>query len=96
VNTRDGRDKDAHFVGLGTPGDDLRLRLSRLGGKFTLAVENRTSGATSTLAIRHPAFLDGRADIVAGVFACDPRGNDHKAVRFGEFSATVWVHTPSR
>jgi hypothetical protein len=96
ANTRDGRDKDAHFVGLGAPGDDLRLRLARVGGRFSVAVENRTSGATSTLATRHPEFLDGRADLVVGVFACDPRGADHKAVRFGGVTATVWVQPPAR
>ena len=91
VNTRDGRDKDAFFIGLGAPGDDLEIRLSRKGGRFSMAVENRTSGATSSLTSRHPEFLDGRADIVVGVFACDPRGKDHKAVRFADFRATVWV-----
>lgn len=91
VNTRDGRDKDAYFVGIGAPGDDLRVRLSRTGGKFAVAVENRTTGATSTLATRHPEFLDERSDLVVGVFACDPRGMDHKTVRLAAFSATVWV-----
>jgi len=56
-------------------------------------VENRTSGATSTLAIRHPEFLDGRADIVVGVFAGDPRGDDHTKVRFSKVASTVWVPT---
>jgi hypothetical protein len=96
VNTRDGRDKDAFFIGLGIPGDDLRMRLSRTGGKFSLSVENLTSGAISSLAIRHPEFLDGRTDIVAGVFVCDPRGNDHKPVRFGAFTATVWIPASPR
>jgi hypothetical protein len=94
VNTRDGRDKDAYFIGLGATGDDLRVRLARTGGKFSMAVENRTSGVTSTLAIRHPEFLDGRSDLTAGVFACDPRGTDHRAVRFRGFTATVWVAPP--
>jgi len=89
VNTRDGRDKDAFFVGLGAPGDDLRIELSRTGGRFSTAIENRTSGATSTLVTRHPEFLDGRADVFVGIFACDPRGNDLKTVRFEAFSATV-------
>ena len=96
VNTRDGRDKDAYFVGLGTPGDEIRIQLNRTGGKYTMSVENRTSGATSTLAIRHPEFLDGRADIVVGVFAGDPRGMNHKAVHFGAFSATVWTAALAR
>ncbi|MFM8270792.1 MAG: hypothetical protein ACKODX_00435 [Gemmata sp.] len=91
VNTRDGRDKDAYFIGIGAPGDDLRVRVSRAAGKFAVAVENRTTGATSTLATRLSEFLDGRADLVVGVFACDPRGSDHKAVRFAAFSATVWA-----
>jgi hypothetical protein len=96
VNSRDGRDKDAYFIGLGAPGDQLRIRLARTGGKFSMAVENRTTGATSTLATRHPEFLDGRADLFVGVFACDPRGKDHKAVRFTEFSATVWAKAAAR
>jgi len=83
-------------VGLGAPGDDLRIRLARTGGKFSMAVENHTTGATSALATRHPEFLDGRADVVVGVFACDPRGKDHKAVRFRGFTATVWVVSPTR
>jgi len=93
VNTRDGVDKDAYFVGLGNPGDEIRMQLGRTAGKFSMAVENLTTGATSTLAIRHPEFLDGQADIVAGVFACDPRGKDHTTVRFSRVSATVWVPT---
>jgi hypothetical protein len=96
VNTRDGRDKDAYFVGLGSPGDQIRIQLSRTAGKFSMAVENRTSGATSTLAIRHPEFLDGRDDVVVGIFAANPRGNDPKAVPFASFSATVWKAPPSR
>jgi hypothetical protein len=95
VNTRDGRDKDAYFVGLGSPGDEIRIQLNRIAGKFSVAVENRTSGATSTLAIRHPEFLDGRGDLIVGIFAADPRGKDHKAVRFASFSATVWNVLPA-
>ncbi len=91
VNTRGGRDKDALFVGLGSPGDDLRLALARTAGRYALAVENRTAGETTTLSIRHPEFLDGRADLVVGLYAADPRGADAAAVTFGGFAATVWV-----
>jgi len=94
VNTRDGRDKDAYFVGLSTPGDEIRIQLNRTGGKYTMSVENRTSGATSTLAIRHPEFLDGHSDLTVGIFAADPRGMNHKAVHFGAFSATVMTAVP--
>jgi len=90
VNTREGRDKDAYFVGLGSAGDDMRITLARRQGKYTMGVENRTSGATSTLEIRHPEFLDGRSDLVAGIFACDPRGKDSQAIRFGHINVTVW------
>jgi len=96
VNTRDGRDKDAYFIGLGSPGDEIRIQLKRTGGQFSMSVENRTSGATSTLTIRHPEFLDGRSDLTVGIFAADPRGTNHKAVHFGAFSATVWTATPER
>jgi regulation of enolase protein 1 (concanavalin A-like superfamily) len=77
-------------VGLGAPGDELRIRLTRTAGKFSMSVENRTSGATSSLQIRHPEFLDGRADLIVGLFACEPRGQDHEPVRFSDFSVTVW------
>ena len=96
VNTREGRDKDAYFIGLGSPGDEIRIQLKRIGGKYSMSVENHTSGATSTLEIRHPEFLDGRSDLMVGIFAADPRGTDHKAVHFGAFSATVWTATPER
>ena len=96
VNTRDGRDKDSYFVGLGNPGDDIRIQLNRTGGKYTMSVENRTSGATSSLSIRHPDFLDGHSDLTVGIFAADPRGMNHKAVHFGAFSATVWTASPAR
>jgi len=91
VNTRDGRDKDTLFIGLGSPGDNLRMALSRIAGKYTVAVENRTSGATTTLATRHPEFLEGRADLVVGLYAADPRGKEPTAFTFSGFTATVWV-----
>lgn len=90
VNTREGRDKDAYFVGLGSAGDDMRITLARKQGKYTMSVENRTSGATSTLEIRHPDFLDGHSDLVAGIYASDPRGKEKQAVRFGDITVTVW------
>ena len=41
-----------------TTGDDLRLTLRRLGGRYSLVVDNLTRNSSSTLEIAHPAFLD--------------------------------------
>src|SRR5207253_641779 len=59
VNNSGGRDSDLYEVGLMTTGDDLRLTLRRLGGRFSMVVENLTRRSSGTLAIAHPDFLDG-------------------------------------
>ncbi len=59
VNNFGGNDTDIYEVGLMTTGDDLRLTLRRLGGRYSLVVDNLTRNSSSTLAIAHPAFLDG-------------------------------------
>jgi hypothetical protein len=73
VNNNGGRDTNAHFVGLFSTGDDLRLTLRRLGGKYSLTVENQTTGSASILTIRHPDFLDDAADLYVGLFAANTR-----------------------
>lgn len=96
VNNNGGRDADSHFVGLFSPGDNLRLTLRRTAGKYALTVENKTSGSTSTLTIRHPAFLDGRRDLTVGLFGANTQSNVRKTLVIREFQVTVWTLTPRK
>jgi len=91
VNNDGGLDSDLHTVGLLSTGDDLMLTLRRAGGKYSLTVENRTTGRSSALAIRHPGYLDGESDLVVGLFAANPRGEMRRTVLIDEFEATVWT-----
>jgi RNA polymerase sigma-70 factor (ECF subfamily) len=91
VNNDGGRDRDSHFLGLLTTGDDTRMLLQRKGGKYSLTVENRTTGSSSTLAIRHPAFLDGQRDLHVGVFGANTRSEVSRTITIRDFQATVWA-----
>jgi hypothetical protein len=94
VNNNGGRDTDSHFVGLFSTGDHLVMTMRRVAGKYSLTVENRTNGSSSTVAIRHPAFLDGKSDLHAGLFAANPRSEDHRPIRVKSFQVTVWTRSP--
>jgi hypothetical protein len=93
VNNDGGRDANACFLGLDTVGADLRLTLRRREGKYALAVENQTTGDSSTLAIRHPGFLDSERDLHMGVFAAMPRQGEPRPVQIREIKVTVWTLT---
>ncbi|HEY8505100.1 MAG TPA: FecR family protein [Gemmataceae bacterium] len=91
VNNNGGRDTDLYKVGLLSPGTDLRLTLERRGGKYALTVENLTDGGTSTLTIRHPAFLDGEPDLYVGLFGANPFTDERKTLLIKDFAVTVWT-----
>ena len=91
VNNNGGPDTDVHKVGLLSPGTDLRLTLKRTGGKYALMVENLTDGGSSTLAIRHPEFLDGETDLFVGLFGANPYSDVRKTLTVKEFVVTVWA-----
>jgi hypothetical protein len=93
VNNADGRDADLYEVGLLRPGTDLRLTLRREAGKYTLSVEDLTAGGASTLAIRHPDYLDPEPDLYVGLFAAEPRSDVGRKLFVREFQATVWAST---
>jgi hypothetical protein len=96
VNNADGKDADLYKVGLLATGTDLRMTLRRVGGKYTLTVENLTSGGASTLAIRHPDYLDDERELYVGLFGADPRSNVGRTIVVREFQATVWAAAPPR
>jgi hypothetical protein len=96
VNNNGGRDTDVHFVGLSSVGDDLRLTLRRAGGKYTLTVANETTGGSTTLAIRHPDFLDAERDLYVGLFGANTRSEVRKTLVIKEMKVTVWTSSPAR
>ena len=90
VNNKDGCDTpDICKVGLLSTGTDLRLTLHRTSGRYSLAVENLTSGSTSTLTIRHPEFLDSEKDLYVGLFGANTQSEVRKTLIFKDFQATV-------
>jgi hypothetical protein len=91
VNNNCGRDFGGHFVGLWSPGDDVRLTLRRTAGKYSLSVKNQTAGQATTLATRHPAFLDGARDLYVGLFGANTHSTARKTLDFKEFQVTVWT-----
>ncbi len=91
VNNFGGRDSDLYEVGLMTTGDDLRLILRRLGGQYSMVVDNLTRNSSSTLAIAHPNFLDTETDLYLGLFGANTQSDDRKTLTIREFSVTVWT-----
>ncbi len=96
VNNHHGIDSDPNQIGLMTTGDDLRLTLRRAGGLYSLTVENETRGSSNTLTITHPAFLDQRRDLYAGIFGANTQSNAPKTLSIKELKVTVWAAKPGR
>ncbi len=91
VNNEKGIDTDINEVGLITTGDDLRLTLRRLGGRYSLVVDNLTRNSSSTLEIPHPAFLDHEIDIHVGLFGANTQSDLCKTLTIRELKVTVWT-----
>ncbi len=96
VNNHEGIDRDSHLVGLGlvVPGDEVRLTLRRVAGKYSLTAENQSRGGSTTLTTRHPAFLDDRADLTVGLFGANTRSNSPKTLVIRDLTVTVWTTVP--
>jgi hypothetical protein len=95
VNNEQGRDRDLHKVGLLSTGTDLRLTLKRTAGKYALTVANLTAGSSSTLAIRHPDFLDDQRDLYVGLFGANTQSRVPKTLTVKDFAVTVWAVAPA-
>ena len=90
VNNNGGTDVDSVFVGLSSTGDDMRVILKRIAGKYALTVDNRTRGATVTLTTRHPAFLDADPTLQVGVFGANTQSHEPKTLAIRQVTVTVW------
>jgi hypothetical protein len=91
VNNEKGIDRDIYEVGLMTTGDDLRLTLRRLRGRFSMVVDNLTRNSSSTLEIAHPAFLDHETDLHAGLFGANTQSDVRETLTIREVKVTVWT-----
>jgi hypothetical protein len=94
VNNSKGEDDDIYEVGLMTTGDDLRLTLRRMGGRYSLVVDNLTRNSSSTLEIAHSAFLDAEMDMYAGLFGANTQSDLRKTLTIREVNVTVWTRQP--
>jgi hypothetical protein len=94
VNNDGGTDSDIYEVGFVTTGDDLKITLRRVGGKYSLVVENLTKQRSSTLAIAHPAFLDGAGDLHVGLFGANTQSDVRKTLTIQRFDVRVWTVSP--
>jgi hypothetical protein len=96
VQNQDGKDCGAHYVGLGLPGDDIRMTLRRTGNSYALTVENQTTANSTTIAMREPKFLEGEGDFYVGFFGANTQSNERRTLILKEFKVTVWtVMTPT-
>jgi hypothetical protein len=91
VENRDGRDDRPHYMGVGFPGDDLRLTLRREGKNFTLTVENQTTGSSTTIKMRQPDFLDDEKDLFVGFFGANTQSKIQQTLKLQELKVTVWT-----
>ena len=91
VNNEKGIDTDIYQVGLMTTGDDLRLTLRRIGGRYSLVGDNLTRNSSSTLEIPHPAFLDHENDFYVGLFGANTQSDLCKTLTIRELKVTVWT-----
>ena len=89
VNNDGGEDSDLLWLGLVKTGDDLRLTLQRIAGKYSLVVENQTEQTSTTVAIAHPAFLDGERDLDVGLFGANAGSDVRKTLMVKAVSVTV-------
>jgi hypothetical protein len=89
-----GNDAPPHYVGLATPGHDLRLTMRREGKNFSLTVENLTTGNSTILTMRQPAYLEGQRDLYVGFFGANTQSEIRRTLLLKEFKATVWTLAP--
>lgn len=95
VTNQKHKDEPPLRVGLFETGTDLRITLRRVAGKYTLAVENLSSGHASTLSSHQPAFLDPARDLYVGVFGANTQSETSRTLTVKAFEVTVWTVTPN-
>jgi hypothetical protein len=96
VNNNGGLDSDAMFIGVIPTGANVQFTLRRERGKYAMSIESLTTGASSTLSIAHPAFLDNEKDLYVGLFAANTGSNITRTLVLKELKVTVWTRIADR
>jgi len=90
AHTQNGFDYDGRFFGFGlNAADGMTITIGREGGVWRYVIDGREWNPQSP-----PAFLDGRADLVAGVFAVTPLNDVPKMIEVDTFSMVVATSEP--
>lgn len=84
-HSQNGSDNSGHFFGFGFNGaDGMTVTITREAGVWHYYVDGAEWNPTTPT-----AFLDNRADLVAGVFAITPLNGNVKTVELDSFTAVV-------
>jgi arabinan endo-1,5-alpha-L-arabinosidase len=90
THTRNNADFDQRFFGFGlNVADGMSVTLTRTSGNWGYFIDGVEWNPPSS-----PSFLDGRADLYAGVFAINPINDTRKVVVIDHFSLVVATDEP--
>ncbi|MFT3780672.1 MAG: glycoside hydrolase family 43 protein [Nibricoccus sp.] len=90
THTQNGTDYDGHFFGFGlNAADGMTITITREAGNWRYLIDGLDWNPLSA-----PSFLDGRSDLVAGVFAITPINANRKTIEVDSYSLVVATNTP--
>lgn len=90
AHTQNGADFDGRFFGFGlNAADGMTVTIAREAGAWRYLIDNLEWNPLSA-----PSFLDGRSDLVAGVFAITPLNTNRKTIEVDSYSLVVATHVP--
>lgn len=90
VHSENGVDHDGRFFGFGFDGSDgMTVTLTRESGTWRYYVDG-----VEWNPLAPPAFLDGRADLTAGVFGITPLNGNPKSIEIDSLSVVVATSEP--
>jgi beta-xylosidase len=90
VHSQDGRDHGGRFFGFGfNGGDGMTVTITRESGTWRYSIDGVEWNPLSP-----PAFLDGRMDLTAGVYAVTPLNGNSKSIAIDSFSLVVATSEP--
>jgi beta-xylosidase len=91
VHSENGADYGGRFFGFGFDGSDgMTVTITRESGTWRYYVDGIEWNPTAP-----PAFLDGSADLVAGVFAITPLNDNQKTIELDSLSIVVATSEPA-
>jgi hypothetical protein len=90
VHSQDGADHSGRFFGFGFDGaDGMTVTITRESGTWRYSIDGVEWNPQAP-----PAFLDGRMDLTAGVYAITPLNVNPKSIAIDSFSLVVATSEP--